>query len=271
MSAESDASLDEGGPRITRRAALGLCIASLAAPACRGQAGATGAPESAASRLLARPGPPRAAPPPAGTSSLGLAAGRDASIHLPAGYRADSPAPLVLLLHGAGGSARGGLAPLLPFADDAGLVLLAPDSRGTTWDFLRGAYGPDVAFIDRALAWTFARLAVDPARLAIGGFSDGASYALSLGLTNGDLFARVVAFSPCVLAPTAYRGRPRVFVSHGTSDEVLPIDACSRAIVPALRRTGYDVTYREFDGPHTVPAEIARAAVDWLASDGARR
>ena len=29
--------------------------------------------------------------------------------------------------------------------------------------------------------------AVDPARIAVAGFSDGASYALSLGLTNGTL------------------------------------------------------------------------------------
>jgi phospholipase/carboxylesterase len=32
--------------------------------------------------------------------------------------------------------------------------------------------------------------------VALGGFSDGASYALSLDLTNGDLFASLIAFSP---------------------------------------------------------------------------
>ncbi len=59
-------------------------------------------------------------------------------------------------------------------------------------------------------------------------------------------------------------GAPRFFVSHGTADDVLPIDRTSRRIVPALREEGLDVTYREFSGPHTVPPEIAREAVDWL-------
>jgi predicted esterase len=55
-----------------------------------------------------------------------------------------------------------------------------------------------------------------------------------------------------------------VFVSHGTRDDVLPIDRTSRRIVPALRDDGYDVTYREFDGGHVVPPEVAREAVDRL-------
>jgi phospholipase/carboxylesterase len=49
---------------------------------------------------------------------------------------------------------------------------------------------------------------------------------------------------------------------------VLPIDNCSRRIVPLLRRGGYDVRYREFEGAHTVPPEIAREAAGWLLSGG---
>jgi phospholipase/carboxylesterase len=44
---------------------------------------------------------------------------------------------------------------------------------------------------------------------------------------------------------------------------VLPIEQCSRRLVAQLQRARYDVTYREFDGPHTVPADIAREAVCW--------
>lgn len=47
--------------------------------------------------------------------------------------------------------------------------------------------------------------AVDTTRLGVGGFSDGASYALSLGLTNGDLFTHVIAFSPGALYPKESR------------------------------------------------------------------
>ncbi|MFN2556402.1 MAG: alpha/beta hydrolase [Nitriliruptorales bacterium] len=172
---------------------------------------------------------------------------------------------------GAGGDARGGLAPLLPFADRAGLVLLAPESRGRTWDLMSGSLGPDVAFIDAALAATFARHAVDPARVAIQGFSDGASYALSLGLANGDLTGHILAFSPGFSAPPQRRERPRVFLSHGTEDQVLPITATSRKIVADLRRHGHEVVYREFDGPHVVPPEITREALDWFLAPTAPR
>jgi predicted esterase len=55
-------------------------------------------------------------------------------------------------------------------------------------------------------------------------------------------------------------------VAHGTRDAVLPIAACSRRLVPALERGGYDVTYREFDGPHTVPPDVAREALAWFAA-----
>jgi predicted esterase len=44
----------------------------------------------------------------------------------------------------------------------------------------------------------------------------------------------------------------------------LPIDLCSRRIVPRLERAGYDVRYREFDGGHTISPEIALEAVDWF-------
>ena len=104
-------------------------------------------------------------------------------------------------------------------------------------------------------------------RRAVVGFSDGASYALSLGPTNGDLFTRVIAFSPGFASPGARRGMPPVFVSHGTRDGVLPIERCSRRIVPRLEREGYEVCYREFDGPHTVPRSIAHEALGWFVAD----
>jgi predicted esterase len=32
-----------------------------------------------------------------------------------------------------------------------------------------------------------------------------------------------------------------------------------------LRERGYDVTFREFDGGHEVPEDIARDAIRWMA------
>src|SRR5215212_7108926 len=172
-----------------------------------------------------------------------LGAARDSYLYVPATYRVERPVPLVLLLHGAGGHAHQCLDLLRSLADAAGLLLLAPASRDRTWDLLVGRrYGPDLALIDRALEQTFSRYAVAPERVAIGGFSDGASYALSLGITNGDLCTHVLAFSPGFAAPAGRVGSLRIFVSHGTRDGVLPIDRCSRRIVPDLERSGYEVT-----------------------------
>ena len=151
-------------------------------------------------------------------------------------------------------------------ADASGLLLLAPDSRQQTWDVVVSGYGPDVAFIEHALVRTFHRYAVDPAHLAIGGFSDGASYALSLGLTNGDLFTHIIAFSPGFMAPAGRRGLPGIYISHGTQDRILPVERCSRRIVRQLNREGYSVHYHEFDGPHTVTQPIAREAVAWFVN-----
>jgi phospholipase/carboxylesterase len=144
------------------------------------------------------------------------------------------------------------------------MVLLMPDSRGGTWDLLVGGFGPDVEFIERALRYTFDRCRIAPARVALGGFSDGASYALSLGVSNGDLFTHLVAYSPGFMQVADPVGHPAVFVSHGTADPVLPVTASRVDIVPALRAAAYDVTYTEFAGGHEVPAAISEAALDWF-------
>ena len=249
---------------MTRRDAIrvALVVATAFVESCRSTPN-TDAPRPAPGRLTARPGAPRMAPV-IGRSALGLAAGRDGIVYVPASYDASKPVPLVLMLHGAGQSAEIGIAPFLPLADAAGIVLVAPDSRGGTWDFLYGPYGADVQFIDRALVHVFERCAIDPTGVVIEGFSDGASYALSLGITNGDLFSRVIAFSPCILQPAAEVGRPRVFISHGTNDRILPIDSCGRRLAARLSTAGYIVDLHEFVGPHTVPPEMAKLAIEWM-------
>ena len=196
-----------------------------------------------------------------GTQPLGLGDGRDGLVLVPRQLDLAAPAPLILALHGAGGIAPQVIDLLDEQAETHGIIVLAPESRASTWDVIRGGYGPDVAFIDRALQKVFQQYPIDPDRLAVAGFSDGASYALSLGLTNGTLFNDVLAFSPGFMAPTRQADTPRIFVSHGVHDEVLPIDPCSRRLVPLLKRAGYPVDYREFDGGHAVPAEMVELAV----------
>jgi phospholipase/carboxylesterase len=262
---------------LTRRELLGLAgagvLAAVASACGLGRVGDEPAADPAAARLLHSAGrilarPTTAGPPDLGGGGvvrLGLSESeRDGVLYLPSGPRAERPAPLLLVLHGATGNGRQAIRGLERLAEERGVILLAPDSRDYTWDIVLRGFGPDVEFLDRALGRAVSVRRVDPARVAIGGFSDGASYALSLGLANGDLFSRVIAFSPGFLADVKRRGSPRLFVSHGTRDEILPIDTCGRRIANDARRLGYDVRFVEFDGGHAVPAEVAQTAMDWL-------
>jgi phospholipase/carboxylesterase len=199
------------------------------------------------------------------SGALGLGSGsRDGIVQVPANAPADQPMPLLVFLHGATQSGAGMLRRVGAAADRFGIAVLAPDSRSTTWDAIRGDFGADVDFLNRTLEHVFARLPVDPTRLAIGGFSDGATYALSIGLAHGDLFPKIVACSPGFIVQAPAHGRPSMFVSHGTADQILPIDQCSRIIVPRLRSMGYDVTFREFEGRHELPPDIASDALKWM-------
>lgn len=207
-----------------------------------------------------------------GTSSglhpLGLGKARDGVLYVPERRDATRPAPLVLMLHGAGSGAHDAIQPFRRFADVNGMVLLAPDARTGEWDLLDGGFGADVDFIDHALAKAFQLCSIDPRCVAIEGFSDGASYALSLGLRNADLFTHVIAFSPGFMTIPAGTGRPKVFVSHGSGDVILPVVRCSHRIVARLERDGYAVTFREFSGGHSVPTDVAGEAVAWLLKRG---
>jgi len=247
--------------RVTRRQFGLMAGGALATFAVAGGCRDTAAAPGNDGRVSARPR--KGVATSAKSDRLGLDSDRDAILHLPPDAAA-GPLPLLVYLHGATQRAEGMLRRVGAVADAAGVAVLAPDSRATTWDAIRDDFGPDVLFLNRALERVFETVAIDPARVAIGGFSDGASYALSLGMINGDLFTHVLANSPGFVINGAAHGKPKIFVSHGTADQILPIEQCSRMIVPALRGRGYDVTFKEFQGRHEIPAEIATEGLRWF-------
>lgn len=222
-------------------------------------AGQTAAPAAEPARLIARPRN-HDGTAEAGTFPLRLGV----VLLVPSTYRTDRATPLIVMLHGAGGVARRVIDNNRTRAEEFGVIVLAPESRGMTWDIVRGEFGEDVRFIDRALDRLFTDYYINPRHLGIGGFSDGASYALSLGITNGDLFSHIVAFSPGFASPASRYNSPRIFISHGTEDEILPVVRTSRRMVPAFRQAGYEVEYEEFPGPHRVPEDVARHAFQWF-------
>jgi phospholipase/carboxylesterase len=198
-----------------------------------------------------------------GVTPLGLGTERDGFLFVPRNNSARSRAPLVIMLHGATQRARM-FERMAAVADTLGVVILAPDSRDVTWDIIAGGgFGPDVEFLDRAIASAFDRAFIDSCRVVIGGFSDGASYALSLGIRNARRLRGVLAFSPGFLARTRSPERLPIFMRHGTRDQILAIDRASRPLARMLRDAGYAVDYEEFDGPHTLRPVDARAGLSW--------
>lgn len=205
----------------------------------------------------------------AGVQRLSLDKKKDGFLYIPKGYDKSRPAALAVMLHGAGAPAEQGLSLLQRYADEKNIILLAPAAREYSWDIIASdAFGADVIFIDQALALAFENYAIDPAHVAIGGFSDGASYGLCLGLTNGDLFTHIIAFSPGFTYTLEKNGKPAVYISHGVHDPVLPIAPCARRIVPQLQRQGLEVNYTEFEGGHEIPSNISESAVEWFIGNG---
>jgi predicted esterase len=201
-----------------------------------------------------------------GRTALGLDSARDAILLTPKS-EPNANFPLLVFLHGAGQSAEEMLDDYLGTApEEAGVAVLAPNSRDSSWDAIRGSFGPDVKFLNRALEVVFEKLPVDPKRIVIGGFSDGATYAISLGLMNGDLFKGVMACSPGFVIEGSPVGKPRFFISHGKRDRILPIDRCGRRIAADLKAQRYDVTFKEFDGRHEIPADVLGEGFRWLGS-----
>lgn len=130
----------------------------------------------------------------------------------------DRPLPLFIMLHGATQRADDMFWYLGSAHEEAGVAVLAPNSVDTTWDAISSrAFGEDIYYLDRILQRVFETTAIDPARVSVGGFSDGATYALSLGLINGDFFKSIVAFSPGFVISGDAHGKPRIFISQSAN------------------------------------------------------
>ena len=158
------------------------------------------------------------------------------------------------------------------------MLLVGPIAKDVTWDVIATSrdldtrrtrpslapsrFGEDARRIDRDLAALFAAAPIDPKRVALLGFSDGASYSLSLGLANPQLFGWVIAFSPgFALWPKQVSLSQRIFIAHGTRDTRLPFKATRDDIVKPLRDAGVDVQFRTFDGDHVLVRPIVQESL----------
>ncbi|VVE61750.1 esterase [Pandoraea captiosa] len=199
-----------------------------------------------------------------GRNALGLSETRDAVLYVPADLPTDRPVPLFVMFHGAGGYPEKVLPFIESHADRHKFLVLAPHSTFPTWDIVIGGNGPDLERLQAALRQVSASYAIDPQRVAFAGFSDGASYALSIGVTNGDIASHVIAFSGGFMSIFVQEGQPQIFIAHGRIDEQLPIATSGRQNANKLKAAGYDVRYVEFDGLHIIEPGVVAQAIDFF-------
>lgn len=195
----------------------------------------------------------------------------------------DGPAPAVVFIHGRGADERD-LLPIAQFLPEDLHVLSVrgPDrlEPGYTWYELDLSAGglhqsqPDPEdfrrsldliheFVDAAVE----RYGLDPDRIGLFGFSQGAIASLSALLERPESYRWVVALNGYLAAaheeqaPNA-ADKP-VFVGCGTRDQLIPAARAERA-AERLREAGAAVTFREYPVAHGTTPDELRDVSEWL-------
>ncbi len=200
-------------------------------------------------------------PFPPGMHRLGLAEERDTLLIVPEGLEEGKPVPLFVMFHGASGSAEKVMPFVTEYAHRHPFLLLLPQSTYYTWDLTVGGHGPDLERLVRALEIVSSHFAIDPAHFALAGFSDGASYALSTGLTNGELISHIIVFSGGFMNVYLKTGKPRIFLSHSPEDEQLNIKTSALKHYADLKKQGYDIVFELFSGRHVIHPPVVEKAM----------
>ena len=163
--------------------------------------------------------------------------GRERSyrVHLPPTLRAG--APLLLVLHGAGGNGAR-IAAATGFdtvADARGWVVVYPDGTGEkkpvplTWNagdccgYAVDEHVDDVAFLTAVLDDVEARYGTDPTRAFATGFSNGGMMSYRLACDTGRIAAIAVVGASLVTDGCAPRRAVPALAVHGTDDVVVPL------------------------------------------------
>lgn len=159
-------------------------------------------------------------------------------LHVPDGI-GDGPAPLVVALHGGGGSADqfAGENGLEELADEEQFVVVHPDgSEGgrlglQTWN-AGDCCGPaadgdvdDVGFVRALVEELGAELPIDPDRVYALGHSNGAMLSYRLACEAADVFAAIGSQAGALGVDTCAPAQPVAFLHvHGTADTNVPLE-----------------------------------------------
>ncbi len=174
---------------------------------------------------------------PAGTTAATVTTAggaRTFRVHVPPSYVHGKAMPVVLMLHGGGGSAlqfETQSAKMDPVADREGFITVYPDGVGVIKTFNAGnCCGKavadkvdDVGFVAALLDHVEAKLCVDERRVFASGMSNGALMSHRLACELSSRIAAIAPVAGTMPIPTCEPARPvPVFEIHGTNDGHVP-------------------------------------------------
>ncbi|MAI77561.1 MAG: hypothetical protein CL917_01325 [Deltaproteobacteria bacterium] len=144
-----------------------------------------------------------------------------------------------------------------------------PRSVAPTWDLIAGGQGEDFAFLEFAWDLIYRRYPIDPFAQCLIGYSDGASYALSLSLSNPGFFDAVLCWAAGfasmdrrALGRTSRR--TRFYLEYGTHDELFSFEQVARPMQEQLKKAGYTVEFSiDEGGRHWPSRDFQPQALNW--------
>ncbi|MEO6398479.1 MAG: PHB depolymerase family esterase [Tepidiformaceae bacterium] len=169
---------------------------------------------------------------------------RSFRIHLPPGYSASRPAPLVVSFHGSSKTAleQETYSGLVPLADRENFILVTPEGSGfpQEWDVV-GIYAnagvDDVVVTAHILQAVKEHFCVDADRVYATGISNGAEMASQVGCFLPELFAAIAPVAGVVYQGCEGRPMP-VIAFHGTEDYNVPFDTARPALADWAAHNG---------------------------------
>jgi len=182
--------------------------------------------------------------------------------------------PLVTVLHGAGRQDEMLAKAYRDEAEARQSLFLIPRSYHPTWDLIVGEGRRDLDFLEYAYDLVYRRYPVDAYRQALVGYSDGASYGLSIVLSNPRIFRAVMAWAAGFVAfdfSAVDDGDPRpdLLLEYGTHDPVFPFEQVALPMRQHLEGAGYPIEFRvDQGGRHWPSGDFQAEALDWFFALG---
>lgn len=182
--------------------------------------------------------------------------------------------PLVTVFHGAGRQDEMLVKACHGEPQRRRALFLVPRSLDATWDLITGRGQADLEFLEHAWDLVYRRYPVDADRQVLMGYSDGASYALSMALSNPGVFDAALCWAAgFVVVDRSSIGRPgrkpRIYLEYGTHDELFPFEQIALPMRDDLRKAGYELEFSVDEGGRHWPSGTFHAeALSWYFDGG---